>query len=206
MRVTSRTIGIQRSAGEGLATRADLAELRADIYRALWIQGTGIVLIIGGFIAIAAALKLIPGPREVRVRLVHVIDYGVPDTAAEMQPRIRPPGRAVHNTARDIRGRVADIEHHHRGRRDQLDRTLKSEHPNGLLGRRELGDLTEFVPPRPVRPDPLMILPSGVLGQWLKIIVQHDSLQPLRRVQAQPAWPFRPRFRISRFTVVRANA
>ena len=42
-----------------LATRADLAELRADIYRALWIQGTGIVVIIGGFIAIAAALKLI---------------------------------------------------------------------------------------------------------------------------------------------------
>ena len=43
-----------------LATKADLAEFRADIYRALWIQGVGIVAIVGGFIAIAAALKLFP--------------------------------------------------------------------------------------------------------------------------------------------------
>ena len=43
-----------------LATSANLAELRADIYRALWIQGAGIVLIIGPLIAIVAALQLIP--------------------------------------------------------------------------------------------------------------------------------------------------
>ena len=53
-----------------LATQADLAglESRIDaklealegrIYRALWIQGIGIVAIIGGFIAIAGALKLL---------------------------------------------------------------------------------------------------------------------------------------------------
>ena len=52
-------VGIQQNARTKLATRADLAELRADIYRALWIQGTGIVVIIGAFIAIAAALKLV---------------------------------------------------------------------------------------------------------------------------------------------------
>ena len=63
-------IGIQRSAGEQLATRADVealkidldavaARLEATLYRALWIQGTGVVVIIGAFIAIAAALKLI---------------------------------------------------------------------------------------------------------------------------------------------------
>ena len=51
-----------------LATQADLAglESRIDaklealegrIYRALWIQGIGIVAIIGGFIAIAGALS-----------------------------------------------------------------------------------------------------------------------------------------------------
>ena len=32
----------------GVATKADLAELRADIYRALWIQGAGLVAIIVG--------------------------------------------------------------------------------------------------------------------------------------------------------------
>ena len=49
-----------------LATKGDLAVLRGDIealegriYRALWIQGIGIVAIIGGFIAIAGALKLL---------------------------------------------------------------------------------------------------------------------------------------------------
>ena len=52
-------VGIRQNARTELATRADLAELRADIYRALWIQGTGIVVIIGAFIAIAAALKLV---------------------------------------------------------------------------------------------------------------------------------------------------
>ena len=52
-------VGIQQNARTELATRADLAELRADIYRALWIQGTGIVVIIWAFIAIAAALKLV---------------------------------------------------------------------------------------------------------------------------------------------------
>ena len=35
-----------------------LADLRADLYRALWIQGAGVVAVIGGFIAIAAALGL----------------------------------------------------------------------------------------------------------------------------------------------------
>ena len=32
----------------GVATKADLADLRADIYRALWIQGAGLVAIIVG--------------------------------------------------------------------------------------------------------------------------------------------------------------
>ena len=69
-------IEIHRRAGEPLATRADLKATRADLkttktdlkadlkalegrlYRALWIQGTSIVVVIGGFIAIAAALRL----------------------------------------------------------------------------------------------------------------------------------------------------
>ena len=38
--------------------RTALAELRADLYRALWIQGAGIVAIICAFIAIAAALGI----------------------------------------------------------------------------------------------------------------------------------------------------
>ena len=33
--------------------RSDLRELRADLYRALWIQGIAIATIVGGFIAIA---------------------------------------------------------------------------------------------------------------------------------------------------------
>ena len=53
-------VEVHRAAGEQVATKADLAELRADIYRALWIQGIGIVAIVGGVIAIAAALKLFP--------------------------------------------------------------------------------------------------------------------------------------------------
>lgn len=63
---TRAIVDIHRDAGEGLATKADLAALkadlatlRADIYRALWIQGAGIVAIVGGFIAIAASLKLL---------------------------------------------------------------------------------------------------------------------------------------------------
>ena len=61
--------GMRRAAGadrDELATkaglaeiRADLATLRADLYRALWIQGGAIVAILGGFIAIAAALELL---------------------------------------------------------------------------------------------------------------------------------------------------
>ena len=50
-------VEIHRAAGEQVATKSGFAELRADIYRALWIRGVGIV---GGFIAIAAALKLFP--------------------------------------------------------------------------------------------------------------------------------------------------
>ena len=58
-----------REAQAELATKADLAalesrlhtalaELRADLCRALWIQGAGIAAIICAFIAIAAALGL----------------------------------------------------------------------------------------------------------------------------------------------------
>ena len=43
---------IQQSLGQNVATKADIAEvntkiveLRADIYRALWIQGAGLVMI-----------------------------------------------------------------------------------------------------------------------------------------------------------------
>ena len=46
-----------------LATKADLkaglAELRADLYRALWIQGGAVVAIIAGFVTILAGLKLL---------------------------------------------------------------------------------------------------------------------------------------------------
>ena len=40
------------------ADRDDLVT-KGDLYRALWIQGAGIVTIIGGFIAIASALELL---------------------------------------------------------------------------------------------------------------------------------------------------
>ena len=71
------TVETMREAQSELATKADLsdlrselaavesrlllalAELRADLYRALWIQGTGIVAIICAFIAIAATLEII---------------------------------------------------------------------------------------------------------------------------------------------------
>ena len=54
------TTAILRSELAALESRllVALAELRADLYRALWIQGAGIVAIIGAFIAIAAALGL----------------------------------------------------------------------------------------------------------------------------------------------------
>ena len=67
------TVETMREAQSELATKADLrtalaalesrlllalAELRADLYRALWIQGAGIVAIVCGFIAIAAAFGL----------------------------------------------------------------------------------------------------------------------------------------------------
>ena len=60
--VTHRAAAADR---EIQATKADIAGLdariaglEARIYRALWIQGAGIVAIVGGFIAIAAALRL----------------------------------------------------------------------------------------------------------------------------------------------------
>ena len=64
------TVETIRDAQAELATKADLAaletrlhialaELRADLYRALWIQGAGIVAINSAFIAVAAALGLI---------------------------------------------------------------------------------------------------------------------------------------------------
>ena len=64
------TVETIRDAQAGLATKADLAalesrlcralaELRADVYRALWIQGAGIVAINAAFIAVAAALGII---------------------------------------------------------------------------------------------------------------------------------------------------
>ena len=38
---------------DALATKADLAEIRADLYRALWIQG-------GAIVAILTALRYLP--------------------------------------------------------------------------------------------------------------------------------------------------
>ena len=46
-------IAIQQSARTELATKADLAGLRAGMYRALWIQGVGII-------AILTALRFVP--------------------------------------------------------------------------------------------------------------------------------------------------
>jgi len=64
------TVETIRDAQAELAMKADLAalesrlllalaELRADVYRALWIQGAGIVAINAAFIAVAAALGII---------------------------------------------------------------------------------------------------------------------------------------------------
>ena len=39
---------IRAAMTHGVATKADLADLRADIYRALWIQGASLVAIIVG--------------------------------------------------------------------------------------------------------------------------------------------------------------
>ena len=36
--------------------RAEMAELRADMYRALWIQGAGVVAILGVIVGVANAL------------------------------------------------------------------------------------------------------------------------------------------------------
>ena len=56
-------VAIHLDASSPLATKADIEAavngLEARIYRALWVQGVGIVAIVGGFIAIAAALRLL---------------------------------------------------------------------------------------------------------------------------------------------------
>ena len=48
--VTRRAVATDR---ETLAMKADIAGLEARIYRALWIQGMGTVVIVGGFIVLA---------------------------------------------------------------------------------------------------------------------------------------------------------
>ena len=47
---------IQKSLGGNVATKADLAELRADIYRALWIQGGVLVTVMLGIATVAVAI------------------------------------------------------------------------------------------------------------------------------------------------------
>ena len=53
-------VDIIGSASTNLMTKDDAsvlrAEIKADVFRALWIQGIGIVAIVGTFIAIATAL------------------------------------------------------------------------------------------------------------------------------------------------------
>ena len=56
---------VNQAAGDNLATKADLtaavAELRAELYRALWIQGAGVVGVLGTLLAIATTIvKLLP--------------------------------------------------------------------------------------------------------------------------------------------------
>lgn len=50
---------IQKSLGENLVTKSDLelaiAKLRADMYRALWIQGAGLVMIMVGLFTLFRA-------------------------------------------------------------------------------------------------------------------------------------------------------
>lgn len=47
---------IQRSLGENVATKTDLTELRADIYRAMWVLGAGLVMINIAVTSLAVAL------------------------------------------------------------------------------------------------------------------------------------------------------
>lgn len=56
---------VNQAVGDNLATKTDLtaavAELRAELYRALWIQGAGIVGVLGTLLAIATAIvKFLP--------------------------------------------------------------------------------------------------------------------------------------------------
>ena len=56
---------VNQAVGDNLATKADLsaavAELRAELSRALWIQGAGIVGVLGTLLAIATAIvKFLP--------------------------------------------------------------------------------------------------------------------------------------------------
>ena len=51
--------GMRCAADAAASAGRDELATKADLYRALWIQGAGIVAIIGGFIAIAASLKLL---------------------------------------------------------------------------------------------------------------------------------------------------
>ncbi len=59
---------IQQSLGDNVATkadlaalrdelRADMAELRADIYRALWVQGAGLLVALGALASVAVAIS-----------------------------------------------------------------------------------------------------------------------------------------------------
>lgn len=47
---------IQTSLGENVATKSDLNELRADIYRAMWVLGAGLVMINTAITSLAVAL------------------------------------------------------------------------------------------------------------------------------------------------------
>ncbi len=56
---------VNQAVGDNVATKADLtaavAELRAELSRALWIQGAGIVGVLGTLLAIATAIvKFLP--------------------------------------------------------------------------------------------------------------------------------------------------
>ena len=56
---------VNQAVGDNLATKTDLTaavtELRAELYRALWIQGAGIVGVLGTLLAIATAIvKFLP--------------------------------------------------------------------------------------------------------------------------------------------------
>ena len=49
-------VAIQTSLGGEFATKADLAELRADIYRALWIQSAVLVVVTTAIVGVAVAV------------------------------------------------------------------------------------------------------------------------------------------------------